>query len=220
MPGPDYFGDGAKRQRRRKRPDWQKHEADVAARRGGRVTRGSGNVRPTLGGRRNAARGITHTTADPGDVVDHRLRECKSSRQPHLTVQIDWLPKVVDHALARTRRAVLELRLELAVLPTPTDWVLVPSQDYEDLEEQARARGFSRAPARERDREETAAKSRRITIKCLDVLVERAPTGSAPELEIHFSRLAERPGVPADWILTTAEGYDSLEEQAGEAGAG
>lgn len=131
-------------------------------------------------------------------------------------MQIDWLPKVVDHALARTKRAVLELRLELAEHPTPTDWVLVPAYDYEDLEEQARERTGKPAQLHERERVETAAKSRRITIKCLDELVERAPTGIHPELEIHFSQLAELAGVPADWILTTAEGYDSLEEQAGD----
>ncbi len=121
-----------------KKADWKKHERDVAARAGGRVTRGSGAVRPTGGTSRGTARGIGQTSADPGDVRDNEfIRECKATVRGSLSIQLKWLKGLVEQALVVNRRPILEIRFEQARPPVSQDWVLMPAEDFDELLERA-----------------------------------------------------------------------------------
>jgi hypothetical protein len=127
MPGPDYFGDINKP----KKADWRKHEKDVEKRSGDRRTRGSGMGHGKTGQTR-ARRSVS-----VGDNMGKRLRECKATRGKSITIKAEWLSQLIDQSLAMGRDPVLEIRLEGATLPVPTDWVMVPAMDYEELVERA-----------------------------------------------------------------------------------
>ena len=127
--GPDYLGRDFK-----KKPgpnyldaidtgvDWRKHEGDVAKRSGGRVRAASGA-----------------TPGKPADTKDEvYLRECKSTYGAGMSLSGKWLSKISAEALALGKIPLMELRFDGQTEPTPTDWVMIPSIDFEDLVEQAR----------------------------------------------------------------------------------
>ena len=218
MPGPNYFDGSLNRKRgpdyfggpkRRRSADWRKHEADVARRTGGKVTRSSGAVKPVGQSPRYGGK-IRARGAHPGDVVGHRVRECKATSTDRLSIQTKWLPKIINEALTKARRAVVEFRWEQAAEPTPTDWCFLPAQDYEALVEGVSADEHACVP----ERVETPYKSMGITINRLDELVGHAPEGHVPALVIEFTCLRKRAGAPTEWILLPAESYDALEELA------
>jgi len=123
---PDYFRDAGKPQR----ADWKRHEKDIEKRTGDRRVPGSGNQ-----------------PGNPGDNVGKRQREAKAFRSKEQitgaggTIQGSWLVKLVEQARDMNRRPVMELRFERAKFPVPTDWVMLPAVDYDDLEERANAYG-------------------------------------------------------------------------------
>ena len=193
MSGPDYWGDNDKP----KKADWKKHERDVANRTGDRRVRGSGNQ-----------------PGKPMDVSGRRGRECKATLQRSMSVTIKWLANLAEQAVSMNVRPVLELRLELIEAPTPADWVLVPAQDIDDLLEAVAEP--EPGPSWDRERETTPHASLGISVERLEGLVEQAEKGQSPTLEIRFTQLMGRPGVPADWVLMPAADYDLLEELACE----
>lgn len=110
---PDYFKDAG----RPKRADSRKHERDIAERAGERQVSGSGNQ-----------------PGRPGDTMGSRfLRDGKATRGAGTTIQAEWLRKIVEQALRMGRTPVIEIRLEGAEIPVPKDWVLLPSEDFEEL---------------------------------------------------------------------------------------
>ena len=116
--GPDYLD-------RKDGVDWNKHENDVARR---------------SGGQRRAASGAA--PGKPGDTVDQDfLRECKATKGAGITIQGAWLKKITHEALPRGMTPLLEIRLDGQEPPTPTDWVLVPSQEFEILLERLKEQG-------------------------------------------------------------------------------
>lgn len=127
MSGPNYLG----RDRRPQGPnylgrpdgvDWKSHENDVAARSKGQRRSASG-----------AAPG------KPADTIDQEfLRECKATKGAGITLKGDWLAKIVQQALPRGMTPLVELRLAGQQAPTPTDWVLIPAQEFEILLERIR----------------------------------------------------------------------------------
>ena len=97
--------------------NWRKHEADVAKRSGGRLTPGSGNK-----------------PGKPGDAVDSKyMRECKATKGAGISINGEWLKKVVADAMTRGMTPLVEIRLEGQTAPTPTDWILSPAVDFEEL---------------------------------------------------------------------------------------
>ena len=126
---PDYFKD-ADKPAQPQRADWKKHEADVEKRSGDRRVPGSGNQ-----------------PGRPMDNMGKRGRECKAFRSNEQitgaggTIQGSWLVRLVEQAMAMNKRPVMELRFERAKFPVPTDWILLPATDYQDLEERANAHG-------------------------------------------------------------------------------
>ncbi len=113
--GPDYLN-------RKDGVDWNKHESDVAKR---------------SGGRRRAASGAA--PGKPADTIDQSfLRECKATKGAGMTIQGKWLSKIVGEALPRSQTPLLELRFDGQEAPTPTDWVLIPAQEFEILLERVR----------------------------------------------------------------------------------
>jgi hypothetical protein len=104
--------------------DWNKHENDVAKR---------------SGGRRRAASGAA--PGKPADTVDQKfLRECKSTKGAGMSIKGDWLRKIVQQALPRGITPLMELRFDGQEAPTPTDWVMIPAQEFEILLERLRAK--------------------------------------------------------------------------------
>ena len=138
---PDYFKDAHKPPKPR-RADWKKHEADVEKRTGDRRQPGSGNHNTRgsgIVGKRVHGRG---STATPADNKGKSLRECKAFIGKSGSISVKWLTKLVEQAAAHGLPPIVELRFEAAAdaeFPTPTDWVLVPVADYDDLEERADA---------------------------------------------------------------------------------
>lgn len=104
--------------------DWNKHEEDVAKRSGGKRRPGSGAV-----------------PGKPADTHDQVfLRECKSTKGAGITIKGEWLKKIVQQSLPRGMTPLVELRLEGQETPTPTDWVLIPAQEFEILLERLRGK--------------------------------------------------------------------------------
>lgn len=98
----------------------QKHEKDVAKRRGGRVVPGSGNIK-----------------GKPGDVESRRdLGENKTTFKTDTRIQLSWLRKIAYQALTQGKEAVVHLRYEKLEPPCPTDWVLMPASYYYKLIEE------------------------------------------------------------------------------------
>jgi hypothetical protein len=113
--GPDYLD-------RKDGVDWEKHEDDVAKR---------------SKGRRRAASGAA--PGKPADTLDQvYLRECKATKGAGITIKADWLSKIVNQALPRGMTPLVELRLAGQEPPTPTDWILIPAQEFEILIERLR----------------------------------------------------------------------------------
>ena len=124
--GPDYLGrdrapQGPEYLDRKTGVDWRKHEADIEKR---------------SGDRRRAASGAT-----PGKPADNKgqkwLREAKATKGAGITIKALWLRKIVEEAMALGLDPLLEIRVDGAEAPVPTDWVLVPSIDFETLRERA-----------------------------------------------------------------------------------
>jgi len=114
--GPNYLDldDGA---------NWRAHENDVAKR---------------SGGQRRAASGAA--PGKPADTVDQSfLRECKSTKGAGMGIKGEWLAKIVQQALPRNLVPLVELRFEGQEPPTPTDWVMIPAQEFEILLERLRS---------------------------------------------------------------------------------
>jgi len=110
---PSYFGSPATP----KKANWKKHEADCAARSGARRVKGSGN-RP----------------GNPGDLRGTKyLRESKATTKAGITISATWLRKLVDEATCVNKTPLFEIRLEGAETPVPTDWVLLPAVDFQEL---------------------------------------------------------------------------------------
>ena len=125
-PEPNYFGDAGK-------ANWKKHEKDIAKRAGERQVRGSGNQ-----------------PGRPGDTMGNKhLREGKATARCNedgaketppnpngasITIREGWLRKIILEALHMGRTPVIEIRLERAEPPVPTDWVLLPSDDYQEMQ--------------------------------------------------------------------------------------
>lgn len=133
MGGPNYLnrGGGHDAPRRKAGPsyldrdtgvDWRDHEETVARR---------------SGGKRRAASGAA--PGKPADTIDQEfLRECKSSKGAGITIKGDWLEKIVQQALPRGMTPLLEIRVAGQASPTPSDWVLIPAQEFEILLERIR----------------------------------------------------------------------------------
>lgn len=125
---PDYLG----KDRSPKRPnylgrdtgvDWRDHEKSTARRSGDRQQPGSGNK-----------------PGRPGDIKGPRwLRENKASKDgaSGMFVKGEWLRKIVEQALPRGLNPAIELRFDGQVAPVPTDWVMIPSIEFESLLERA-----------------------------------------------------------------------------------
>jgi len=97
--------------------DWNKHENDVAKR---------------SGGKRRAASGAA--PGKPADTLDEvYLRECKATKGAGMSINGKWLAKIVQEALPRGMTPLIELRFDGQEPPTPTDWVLIPAQEFEIL---------------------------------------------------------------------------------------
>lgn len=138
MPGPNYLNrepsrDGHNAPRRKIGPayldldtgaDWRDHEATVAKR---------------SGGQRRAASGAA--PGKPADTKDEVfLRECKATKGAGITIRGEWLEKITQQALPRGMTPLLEIRVEGQATPTPTDWVLIPAQEFEILLERLRGK--------------------------------------------------------------------------------
>jgi hypothetical protein len=136
MPGPDYLNrnhDKPGAPKRKNGPDyfdldtgvdWRDHENAVAKR---------------SGGQRRAASGAA--PGKPADTVDQvYLRECKATKGAGLTIKGEWLEKITQQALPRGMTPLLEIRVAGQAAPTPTDWVLIPAQEFETLLERLRGK--------------------------------------------------------------------------------
>lgn len=122
---PDYFGKPAESRPPRyfkdvdkpKRGDWKKHERDVEKRSGDRRVSGSGNQ-----------------PGCPGDNMGVKfLREDKTTKHAGITISAKWLEKLVRESLSVCRVPLFDIRLEGAQVPVPTDWVLLPADDFQEI---------------------------------------------------------------------------------------
>jgi hypothetical protein len=111
--GPDYFKDCGKP----KKANWRKHERDIAERSGDRRVAGSGNQ-----------------PGRPGDVMGTRfLRDGKATVRKSLGISQKQARKLVIEAMNMGRIPIFEIRLEGAEEPVPTDWVVIPAIDFEEI---------------------------------------------------------------------------------------
>lgn len=109
--GPDFF----KKDPTKKISN--KHEAEVAKRSGGNLVPGSGNI---LG--------------KPGDVRDDTfLRECKATAGGGTSIQAKWLKKISLEALSMNKIPLIELYFEGQEEPTKKSWVLIPSDEFQNI---------------------------------------------------------------------------------------
>lgn len=105
--------------------DWRDHEDTVAKR---------------SGGKRRAASGAA--PGKPADTVDQEfLRECKSTKGAGITIKGEWLEKITQQALPRGMTPLMEIRVAGQSAPTPTDWVMIPAQEFEILLERIKEQG-------------------------------------------------------------------------------
>ena len=113
--GPDYL---------RKPPTTEistRHERETAKKSKGQRVPGSGNK---LG--------------KPGDVRGvGDLQELKATGKTDTRIKLSWLRKISHEALTQGRYPVVNMRFEKLEPPTPTDWVMIPADVYEDLKERA-----------------------------------------------------------------------------------
>jgi len=118
---PNYYGDVDKP----KKADWRRHEREVAERAGERQVPGSGNQ-----------------PGKPGDVMGTKfIRQLKATKGAGLSVRAKWLKQLMVQAIRMGRIPVFEIRLEAAESPVPTDWVLIPAIEFQDLCERAKVKG-------------------------------------------------------------------------------
>lgn len=121
---PDYFN---KNSEKKSGPDYfkkdpttkisKKHEKDVANRSGGRRVPGSGNI-----------------AGMPGDVSDPIFRrECKATKGGGTQIQAEWIKKISGEALAINKIPLIELRFEGQTEPTPKDWIMIPSIEFQRI---------------------------------------------------------------------------------------
>lgn len=114
--GPNYLD-------RKTGANWKKHEQDVESR---------------SGGRRRAASGAT--PGKPADTIDQEfLRECKSTKGAGMSINGKWLSKITSEAICLGRIPLVELRFEGQTDPTPTDWIMLPALEFEELLEKSRS---------------------------------------------------------------------------------
>jgi len=100
----------------------QKHEKASAGRSGKRRVPGSGNQ---LG--------------RPGDVQgDEDLSELKTTRKTDTRIQLKWLRKVAYEAMCLGKVPLVELQYDKLTPPCPKEWVLVPADYFNKLQERAR----------------------------------------------------------------------------------
>jgi hypothetical protein len=112
-PAPDYFS-GSDRPRR---ANSKKHEKDIAKRTGDRQVPGSGNQ-----------------PGRPGDVTGKRfLRDGKATVGAGITLKADFFRNIASQAQDMGRVPIIEIRLEGAKLPVPSDWVCLPASDFDEL---------------------------------------------------------------------------------------
>lgn len=133
MPGPNYLNRDDRKPKRPVGPsyldidtgvDWRDHEETVAKR---------------SGGKRRAASGAA--PGKPADTKDEQfLRECKATKGAGITIKAEWLEKITQQALPRGMTPLLEIRVDGQAPPTPTDWVLIPAQEFEILLERLRGK--------------------------------------------------------------------------------
>lgn len=117
MPGPDYFKDTDKPTK----ANWKKHEKDIARRSGDRQVAGSGNQ-----------------PGRPGDVMGPRfIRDGKATKYKSIAVTSKQMKTLVQQGLDMGRIPVFEIRLETATPPVPTDWILLPAPDFQEIIEKA-----------------------------------------------------------------------------------
>jgi hypothetical protein len=121
---PDYFRDAD----RPKKANWRQHEKDISERAGEPQVAGSGNQ-----------------PGRPGDTMGTQfLRDGKATRGAGITIKAEWLRKIVGQALSMGRVPLIEVRMEGADLPVPTDWVLLPAEDFQEILD-----GSKQRPSRE-----------------------------------------------------------------------
>lgn len=114
--GPDYLA-------RKDGVDWRDHERSTARRSGDRQVSGSGNQ-----------------PGRPGDVTGfrwHRENKATKAGAEGMFIKGGWLRKLCADALAQGKEPLLELRFAGQEPPVPTDWVLVPAEEFEDLRKRA-----------------------------------------------------------------------------------
>lgn len=111
-------------------PDWKKHERDMAERAGAQLVKGSGNQSKKSKGKPRPA----DVTGGKGNF----LRQGKSAKGKSVTVSEAALRKVVQEATDMGQRPLIELRIEKATFPVPTDWVMLPAVDFQELVESCR----------------------------------------------------------------------------------
>jgi Holliday junction resolvase len=131
MATPDELLNALGKATRKDKADWRKHEKDVEDRTGDRRVRGSGSG--------HGYTGQTHTRSGirVGDNMgSKKLRECKATKGRSISVKCEWLDQLIEQALSMGRDPVLEIRIEGAKLPTPSDWVMIPASDYDEMQEQ------------------------------------------------------------------------------------
>jgi len=113
---------------RKDKADWRRHEKDVEDRTGDRRVVGSGNGHGKTG--QTKVRAGVRVADNMGST---HIRECKATKGRSIGVKCDWLDQLIEQSLSMGRDPVLEIRIEGAELPTPTDWVLIPAIDYEAM---------------------------------------------------------------------------------------
>lgn len=124
--GPDYFNSGEAHRRdpdyfkdanKPKKADWKRHERDISRRSGDRQVAGSGNK-----------------PGRPGDTMGARfIREGKSTKHASISISQEWMRKLIEQALRMGKVPLFEIRLEAAQVPVPTDWILLPADDFQEL---------------------------------------------------------------------------------------
>lgn len=124
-PTPDYFKDAGK-------ANWKKHEKDIAKRTGERQIRGSGN-QPGRPGDTMGSKCLRDGKATARQSEDGAKETPPNPTAASITIREGWLRKLVLEALNMGKTPVIEIRLEKAQPPVPTDWSLIPSDDLQEM---------------------------------------------------------------------------------------
>lgn len=106
----------------------KKHERAVERSRGQRRTPASGS----LPGRKSDLEEVSRDYR-PGRPLDRT--ECKATRKRSMSIQLAWLEKITEEALATGRVPVVDLFFENARQPAKDRWVLIERDHYEELKQ-------------------------------------------------------------------------------------